>query len=1257
MGKKAKAKKGSPDAPGQVRDAAAAGLGPGALEPSDEVFAPNPFAAVDEEERLDDDGYASDDEAWADGPPLDPSLQLVDLSKLRPRPTPLRLFLMAAVVLAVPYLIISDWEEIAYFLSPNEPIDIGNAMDYIMVRGEDGRMMRRKNLDVAHNSFVRVRGLPVHKAVANPQASRFTLRFTKSNERVLYQLEGARIFVEEPLATTHLKDFGPEALDSADARTSIELVELEGRLLSMAEDDVGVYAGLRHYYASKYGMRFCADLSPAEIERGRAMLGRGGLILKADQDLGFMQMPSGSDATLFAAHAGGQGQWWVGGSEGVLLRSGDGMHWEQVQADLQRSLFGIAMEEDGQVGVVVGRRGLVALTQDGGATFSQPYPFVEQDLRGVLALGEGRFVAVGNEGLVLRASEGGQRWSPAPVMVNPVFRQVLRTATGAHVVVGDGGRILRRREDGGPWVVAASHSTADLYDISQDPSGHLVVVGAEGTVLRSEDDGASWEAADVAFVAGLSFRRSFAAAAFHDDGQRWFAVGRNGVLARSADGARTVELLSHSYRSAVVLEHIRAGRSLPQALSALLPVADLPTLHGVAWAGDALYVVGRKGTFLVSLDHGLTWRKRHLPVTGDPDLYAIAFLDADLGFIGGAGGLLLKTEDGGQVWREVASETKRNIHTLRPVAGDPRLVLFAGDHALWGFWRESDNRCYVRAGSGEGAYRGLALGADFTGRVNALRLVVVGEGGAILGVDEEESRVAPLWTHAPVDLYAMAVADEALPTLPLRPIGHMALAAGSDGAVLRSFNGGLSFRQESTGTAAKLSAVALSKDGTLAAVGGEDGTLLIDEEQSGRWREVALPTQDAVRGLAYVDVGEGQEALWLVAGACLYEGRGDAPVVALYCAEEPLTGLFIHGAKRLLTGATGGLYLSDDAGQLWRRETSGVDGALHAGAWWQDGWWVSGTRGVVLRAGVSPGQWERVATDVAAELRGLGAGVDEEVLWVVGDDGVVLSRRRDAQTWERYPAATAGALRTLIRGADGQLWFAGDGQHIFHSDDGLRWSPRGTFLAGFHGLAMSTPGPGAVILAVGDEGVVAKSVDHGATWHLVETPTKASLYGVGIAPDGQVAAAVGAGGTILRSRSGGDLWTALELDLHVDLYATQVTARADGELLTLVAGKGGVFYAAKERNMRRFDLLPVPSTEDIRALALSRDGSEVLAVGGQRQDPGVVCENGYVLRPNESPRSRWTYALLYGLLALFALFTLAKLLQGLYIMVTPPPEL
>ena len=81
-------------------------------------------------------------------------------------------------------------------------------------------------------------------------------------------------------------------------------------------------------------------------------------------------------------------------------------------------------------------------------------------------------------------------------------------------------------------------------------------------------------------------------------------------------------------------------------------LATRSVLQGAARAGDGatarLVAVGERGIVLSSEDGGKSWRQVSVPVS--VGLTAVAFADAQRGWIAGHGGVVLATVDGGQTW-------------------------------------------------------------------------------------------------------------------------------------------------------------------------------------------------------------------------------------------------------------------------------------------------------------------------------------------------------------------------------------------------------------------------------------------------------------------------------------------------------------------------------------------------------------------------------------------------------------------------------
>lgn len=182
----------------------------------------------------DDEGVDEDLVSLADAPTRD--------SILRP--------ILMILVLALGGYIISDWqEELAFFFSPTEPIEIGTVQDYPAMADQDASW----SPNIPHNRVVKVTGIPSKRSIAN--------RYK------YFKLVGGEVYIEEPR-----DDYGDSAIKrelgekpKADIDRTYFIGEV-GRAVSFASMP-GRYAGLRRYYEVNYGTKFCVDMDDAERER------------------------------------------------------------------------------------------------------------------------------------------------------------------------------------------------------------------------------------------------------------------------------------------------------------------------------------------------------------------------------------------------------------------------------------------------------------------------------------------------------------------------------------------------------------------------------------------------------------------------------------------------------------------------------------------------------------------------------------------------------------------------------------------------------------------------------------------------------------------------------------------------------------------------------------------------------------------------------------------------------------------------------
>jgi photosystem II stability/assembly factor-like uncharacterized protein len=131
-----------------------------------------------------------------------------------------------------------------------------------------------------------------------------------------------------------------------------------------------------------------------------------------------------SDLYLFDVSAGGGSAAAVGLAGGVLVANADGSEWTSRSVDTTAGLFAIAWQ--GQHGIAAGDRGVLFVTSDGGASWTEPQrPKLFNWISSAAFVNDHEAIVVGEGGLILRSEDGGATWTtaslPAPA-VEPSLR-------------------------------------------------------------------------------------------------------------------------------------------------------------------------------------------------------------------------------------------------------------------------------------------------------------------------------------------------------------------------------------------------------------------------------------------------------------------------------------------------------------------------------------------------------------------------------------------------------------------------------------------------------------------------------------------------------------------------------------------------------------------------------------------------------------------------------------------------------------------
>lgn len=267
------------------------------------------------------------------------------------------------------------------------------------------------------------------------------------------------------------------------------------------------------------------------------------------------------------------------------------------------------------------------------------------------------------------------------------------------------------------------------------------------------------------------------------------------------------------------------------------------------------------------------------------------------------------------------------------------------------------------------------------------------------------------------------------------------------------------------------------------------------------------------------------------------EGAGGAQQLAPVHTGIPHDAIYdmeLNGANGIAVGAFGAILESSDSGASWKKVESGTDFALLGIAVAGDKRLIVGQRGTVL-VGKPDGGWEPGTSGTESRL--LQVGMNSAGLAIaVGEFGTVMRSRDAGKTWEKLTLDWASFredgyephLYTSNVEDSGRIVIAGEFAYVIISPDGGdTWTLATKGEKSIFSMHLLPDGSG---FAVGQEGLIMKTADMGATWQELNANTIANLFGVWSSKQGEVV--VTGQRALLRSSDFGATWTA-STDLEI----------------------------------------------------------------------------------------------------------------------------
>lgn len=158
----------------------------------------------------------------------------------------------------------------------------------------------------------------------------------------------------------------------------------------------------------------------------------------------------------------------------------------------------------------------------------------ERHLNAMTQTADGQLWLVGERGLLARSGNGGASWTVLdPIYAGSLFG-ILELPSKDLLVFGMRGHAFVSRDAGATWTASTVPLPLSLFAGTVDSEGHAVLVGASDAVLKSTDNGASFE------LVSQKDRRSIASVLALAGGG-WLTGGEAGIKRQSPGIGRSLE--------------------------------------------------------------------------------------------------------------------------------------------------------------------------------------------------------------------------------------------------------------------------------------------------------------------------------------------------------------------------------------------------------------------------------------------------------------------------------------------------------------------------------------------------------------------------------------------------------------------------------------------------------------------------------------------------------------------------------------------
>ncbi len=293
--------------------------------------------------------------------------------------------------------------------------------------------------------------------------------------------------------------------------------------------------------------------------------------------------------------------------------------------------------------------------------------------------------AAGDFGLILQTTDAGVTWHEQSDVLHS-FLQTFREIDFVSRTTGwaAGGDVLIHTENGGlDWQgqnVETNHTISTLDFISENV-GWLGC--GNGTILKTENGGQTWEE-QYSYNEDANFLTSIY---FHSEDTGWALT--NQYLLKTTNSGEIWERISVDTSDYLYLQSLFfASENTGWIIYGYNNIIYKTTNGGTDWQRieipvitelppceftfasvffvnkDTGWIVGAGGIIMKSVDGGETWEEQKNENDWTQDLYSVHFISGTTGWVVGRDGIILNTTDGGQTWNIQPSHTQMDLFDI-----------------------------------------------------------------------------------------------------------------------------------------------------------------------------------------------------------------------------------------------------------------------------------------------------------------------------------------------------------------------------------------------------------------------------------------------------------------------------------------------------------------------------------------------------------------------------------------------------------------